>query len=159
MRTQPSRSHLAWPALVAVAAALGAFASRDAARFYMHLSLPAWAPPGWLFGPVWTFLYLLMAVSAWRVSRSPGTHTGALMLFGAQLVANALWSWLFFAAHLGGAAFADIVLLDLLVIATIARFARVDAPAAWLLAPYLAWIAFATLLNWSVWRGNPALLG
>ena len=148
-----------WIALVAVAAALGAFASRDAAAFYAQLARPAWAPPGWLFGPVWTTLYVLMAVAAWRVTRAPGSHRAAVTLFIAQLAVNALWSWLFFAWHRGAASFADILLLDALVIATVLQFRRVDGVAAALLLPYLAWIGFAIALNWSAWRMNAALLG
>lgn len=81
-----------------------------------------------------------------------------LALFAAQLALNALWSWLFFAWHRGGAAFIDILALDALVVATIVAFRRVDRIAAVLLVPYLAWIAFATALNWAVWRANPLLL-
>jgi tryptophan-rich sensory protein len=147
-----------WIALVAVAAALGAFASRDAAAFYAQLSVPAWAPPAWLFGPVWTTLYVMMAVAAWRVTRAPGDHRGAAALFVVQLAVNALWSWLFFAWHRGAASFADVVLLDALVIATVWRFARIDRIAAFLMLPYLAWILFASALNWTAWQMNPALL-
>jgi tryptophan-rich sensory protein len=159
MHHKPIRSLAAWLALVTAVAVLGGFASRDAGAFYGQLVQPAWAPPGWLFGPVWTTLYLMMGVAAWRVWRAPGRHTTAMALFGAQLAANALWSWLFFAWHRGGLAFADILLLDALVVATIVQFARIDRLAAWLLVPYLAWIAFATGLNWAVWRANPGLLG
>ncbi len=148
-----------WIALVAVAAALGALASRDAAVFYAQLARPAWAPPAWVFGPVWTTLYVLMAVAAWRVTRAPGGHRAAVTLFVAQLAVNALWSWLFFAWHRGAASFADIVLLDALVLATVRLFRRIDRIAALLLLPYLAWILFATALNWSAWRMNAALLG
>ena len=148
-----------WIALVAVAAALGALASRDAAAFYAQLARPAWAPPAWVFGPVWTTLYVLMAVAVWRVTRAPGEHRAAATLFVAQLAVNALWSWLFFAWHLGAASFADIVLLDALVLVTVRLFQRIDRIAALLLLPYLAWILFATALNWSAWRMNAALLG
>jgi benzodiazapine receptor len=79
-------------------------------------------------------------------------------LFILQLGANALWSWLFFAWHRGGLAFADIVLLLGLIVATMIAFARIRRAAAWLLAPYLAWVCFAAALNWSVWQRNPALL-
>jgi tryptophan-rich sensory protein len=148
-----------WVVLLACVGALGALASRDAASFYAQLARPAWAPPGWLFGPVWTALYALMAIAAWRVSRVPDRRGRPLTLFLLQLAANALWSWLFFAWHLGAAAFADVLVLDALVIATMAAFHRHDRIAALLLLPYLAWIAFATALTWSVWQRNPALLG
>lgn len=155
---RPFASFVRWLLVVLVAGGLGALASRDAATFYAQLMLPPWAPPAGLFGPVWTTLYVLMAVAAWRVDRAPGRNRAALVLFMAQLAVNALWSWLFFAWHRGGAAFVDIVVLDALVIATIAAFRRVDAWAPVLMLPYLAWIAFATALNWAVWRANPLLL-
>ena len=152
-------SLVGWVALVAGAATLGALASREAASFYAQLTLPAWAPPAKLFGPVWSALYLLMAVAVWRVDTSPSRTRGAAVLFAVQLAVNALWSWLFFHWHAGAAALVDIVVLDALVVATCMRFARSDRFAAVLFAPYLAWIAFATVLNVAVWRANPALLG
>jgi tryptophan-rich sensory protein len=143
------------------AAALGAFASRDAATFYAALTLPAWAPPAKLFGPVWTVLYLMMAVAfvrAWDAAPQ-GRRAAPIGLYLVQLAANALWSWLFFACHRGAAALADIVVLWLLIVATIVVFRRHDRWAAWLLVPYLAWVTFATALNYAVWQANPTLLG
>lgn len=148
-----------WLAVVAVVAALGGLASREAGMFYAQLTKPAWAPPAGVFGPVWTTLYLLMATAAWRIERLPGPHRRALAFFAVQLAVNALWSWLFFAWHQGAAAFADIVLLDALVIATLVAFWRIDRIASALLLPYLAWIFFATALSWAVWQGNSRLLG
>ena len=149
---------LGWLAATAVAAALGAVASVDAASFYGSPERPTWAPPAWLFGPAWTVLYALMAVAAWLVWRENEPRRTALTLFAAQLAANALWSWLFFAWRLGAWAFADIVLLLVLIVATMAAFARVRRAAALLLLPYLAWVCFAAALNWTVWRANTALL-
>ena len=150
-----------WIALCYAAAALGALASMDASSFYAELQRPTWAPPAAVFGPVWTILFGLMAVAAWRVWRRAGVAGArvALGLFVAQLAVNALWSWLFFGWRLGGPALADIVLLDALVVATIAAFARIDRVAALLLVPYLLWITYATALNAAVWRLNPELLG
>lgn len=152
---------LAWLALSVVVAALGGIASADAGAFYRQLELPRWAPPAWLFGPVWTVLYAAMAVAAWWVWRSPPTpaRRAALVLYVAQLVPNALWSWLFFAWQQGALAMADIVLLWLLIVATIAAFWRVRRAAAVLLMPYLAWVSFASVLNFWLWRHNPSLLG
>jgi benzodiazapine receptor len=152
---------LAFLALTAVAAALGGWASVDAARFYAALDRPSWAPPAWLFGPAWTLLYTLMAVAAWLVWRAPGRDgaAGALWLYGVQLAVNALWSWLFFAWQLGFWAFFGAVALWLLVGATAAAFWPHRRLAAALLLPYLGWVTFATALTWSVWRRNPALLG
>ena len=147
-----------WLAASFVAAALGAVATRQAPEFYAQLVRPDWAPPGWLFGPVWTLLYAMMAIAAWRVWRKAGFGT-ALYLFLAQLALNALWSWLFFAWRLGGAAFGEILLLWLLIAATVAAFFRIDRLAAALLVPYLLWVSFACALTHAVWRANPQLLG
>lgn len=152
---------LGWLAVSAAAAVVGALASIRAAQFYASLVRPGWAPPASIFGPVWTLLYLLMAVSAWLVWRRGGfgAHGRALMLFLAQLALNALWSWLFFGWHLGAWAIADIVALWLLIAATVAAFWRVQALAGALLLPYLAWVGFAAALNLTVWRLNPSALG
>jgi len=147
---------IGWVLVVFVAAALGALASRHARDFYAGLAKPSWAPPGWLFGPVWTGLYLLMGVAAWLVWRRAGWGgaTIALSLFLAQLTCNALWSWLFFAWRRGALAFADVVLLLALIIATLLAFLPFHTLAAILLIPYLAWVTFATALTWAVWRDN-----
>lgn len=145
---------------VAVTAFVGGLGSASAADFYATMQLPAWAPPGWLFGPVWTLLYILMGVAAWLVWRAapwPVTRP-ALLLFAAQLLVNALWSWLFFAWRLGALALADVVLLIVLVALTMVYFYRLRPLAAWLLLPYFAWISFAALLNLAVWQLNPGLL-
>lgn len=149
---------LGWLLAAFAAAALGAVASVEAPQFYAQLSKPSWAPPGWLFGPVWSVLYLLMAVAAWLVWRASTANQTALVLFVVQLVVNALWSWLFFAWHLGGLATAEIMLLWLLLLATLVAFWRVSRAAALLMLPYLAWVSFAGLLAWTVWRNNPTLL-
>ena len=129
----------------------------NARDFYAELRQPAWAPPGWVFGPVWSLLYTLMAVAAWLVWRRGGWRAarGALALYLAQLAVNALWSWLFFAWRLGAIAFAEIVLLFALVAATAQWFARHRRLAAALLLPYLAWCVFAAALAFAVWRRNP----
>ncbi|PSM15690.1 TspO/MBR family protein [Stenotrophomonas maltophilia] len=151
---------LGWLAITFAAAALGAWASSTAATFYASLELPTWAPPAGVFGPVWTLLYALMAVAAWRVWRERGWRGAqpALLLYLLQLAVNALWSWLFFGWKLGAVAFADILLLIALVCAAVVTFARVNRVAAILLLPYLAWISFACALNYAVWQANPALL-
>jgi benzodiazapine receptor len=152
---------LGWAGLTFVAAAIGAVASADAAAFYAQLARPAWAPPAWLFGPAWTVLYVLMAIAAWlvwRVRGFAGEARAALTLFVVQLVANALWSWLFFAWHLGAAAFVEVLVLWALIVATIVAFRPISRIAAALLLPYLAWVSFASALTFSVWRLNPGLL-
>lgn len=151
---------LAWLALVLLAGGLGAVASVDAASFYAQLNKPAWAPPAGVFGPVWSALYVLMAVAAWLVWREAHQppRSAALAVFVVQLAVNALWSWLFFAWHLGAWAFADVLLLVLLIVGTIGLFRRVRPLAAWLMLPYLLWVAFASALTWAVWRANPGVL-
>jgi benzodiazapine receptor len=149
-----------WILLCAAAGAIGGIASASAPEFYAALVKPGWAPPAGVFGPVWTLLYMAMAVSAWLVwsERGWAGARGALSLFLLQLGLNALWSWLFFGWHQGGWAFADILALLALILATMVAFARINKAAAWLLLPYLAWVSFATALNYSVWRLNPQLL-
>lgn len=149
---------LGWLAVAFAAAAVGAVASVDAAAFYAQLSKPSWAPPAGVFGPVWTVLYLLMGVSAWLVWRVPPPSRRALALFAAQLAANALWSWLFFAWHRGALAAVEVLLLLALIVATARAFWPASRLAAVLLAPYLAWVSFASVLTWSVWQSNPGLL-
>ncbi|MEZ5977701.1 MAG: TspO/MBR family protein [Planctomycetota bacterium] len=163
MTTTRSRSAQALGLVVCVlacfaAGALGAIASVDAPTFYAELEKPSFAPPASVFGPVWTALYTAMAVAVWSVWRAPQRRARALPLFAAQLAVNALWSWLFFAWHLGAAAFAEILLLVVLVAWTALEFRRSSRLAAALLLPYLAWVAFAAVLTWTLWRANPGLL-
>ena len=141
--------------------AMGGFASINAAGFYGQLVQPAWAPPAWIFGPVWTALFLLMGIAAWLVWREHGFGGAgpALKLYAAQLVANALWTWLFFAWRQGILAFAEISVLWLLIAATVLLFWRLHRLAAVLLLPYLAWVGFAAALNFTLWRLNPTVLG
>jgi tryptophan-rich sensory protein len=149
---------LGWLLAAFAAGAVGAVASIDAASFYAQLSKPSWAPPAGVFGPVWSALYALMGVSAWLVWRSPGPRAVALGMFGVQLAANALWSWLFFAWHRGALAAFEVLVLLALIVATMVAFWRISRPAALLLAPYLLWVSFASALTWAVWRSNPDLL-
>lgn len=148
-------------ALSYLTAAVGSIASVQARTFYADLTQPSWAPPGWLFGPVWTLLYLMMAVSAWLVWRRNGVSTTrpGLSLFVIQLVINALWSWLFFAWHLGALAFVDILILLALILLTMFYFWPHSRLAVYLLIPYFCWVCFAAFLNFSVWQLNPGLLG
>lgn len=152
---------LGWLAISFVASGIGAFASIRAASFYGQLTQPAWAPPSSVFGPVWTVLFALMGIAAWLVWRQGGfrVHRSALALFLLQLGVNTLWSWLFFAWHRGDLAFADIVLLWLLIAATLVAFWRVRPLAGALLIPYLLWVSFAAALNFSMWQLNPQVLG
>ena len=152
---------IAWLLLCFAAAAVGGFASASAGTFYAELVRPSWAPPGWLFGPVWTVLYVLMGISAWLVWRVRGFAGAgtALSVFVAQLAANGLWTWIYFVWKKGGLAFAEILLLWVLIVVTIVLFWRVSRLSSVLLAPYLAWVSFASALTLSTWRLNPGLLG
>ncbi|HMM66347.1 MAG TPA: tryptophan-rich sensory protein [Dokdonella sp.] len=138
--------------LVAAAALAGAVSPPDA--WFAALEKPTFNPPGWVFGPAWTTLYILMAVAAWRVYRKRGFDL-AIGAWLAQLAVNAAWTPLFFGLHRIDLALVDILVLDALVVATIALFWRRDRIAAGLMLPYLAWIAFATVLNASLWKLNP----
>ncbi|MDX3375013.1 tryptophan-rich sensory protein [Streptomyces sp. ME02-6991-2A] len=136
-------------------AAAGAVATGDAVSTYAALDRPAWAPPGWLFGPVWTVLYGMIAVAGWLVTRRPGPgRRPALVAWGVQLGLNALWTPLFFAAGQYGLAFLDIALLLAAVAATALLCARVDRRAALLLVPYLLWVGYAAALNLALWLTN-----
>ncbi len=160
-RTSGILSLVGWLAVAFVAGGVGAIASVEAASFYGQLAKPAWAPPAGVFGPVWSTLYVLMGIAAWLVWRAPAAEGGkraALALFIAQLAANALWSWLFFAWHRGGLAFAEVLVLLALIVLTVRAFWRVRRLAAVLMLPYLAWVAFASALTWAVWQANPVLL-
>ena len=150
-----------WLGITFVAAAIGGGGSINAGAFYAELMLPEWAPPGWIFGPVWTVLYFAMGFASWLVWRTAGFRgaRGALTLYVAQLVPNALWSWLFFAWNLGAVAFADILLLWVLLVLTTIAFWRVRPAAGWLLIPYLLWVTFAAALNYTLWQLNPQILG
>ena len=150
-----------WLIVTFAAAGIGARASIEAKSFYDQLVQPAWAPPPWVFGPVWTALYALMGIAAWLAWRNGGfrPHRGAVAVFFIQLALNALWSWLFFAWHLGALALAEVILLSILIVATVLAFWRVRPVAGILLIPYLLWVSFAAALNYTLWHLNPHLLG
>lgn len=124
--------------------------------WYPTLVKPSFNPPNWVFGPVWTTLYVLMAIAAWRVWRTTDRDTtrGPLALFVLQLAVNLGWSVAFFGLRDIGLAVAVIIALDFLVLMTALAFRRIDRLAALLLLPYLAWIAFATVLTIALWRLN-----
>ena len=139
------------------AAAIGAGATRRSVKaWYPTLHRPAWTPPDWIFAPVWNTLYLMMALSAWLVWRgSPWTTARpALLLFAIQLGLNSLWSVLFFGLRRPGPAFAEILLLFTMIVATIVAFLPLSFLAAWLLLPYVVWVAFAAYLNFRIWQLN-----
>ena len=142
-------------AVTFLAPALGAWAMPG--EWYASLRKPSWNPPSWLFGPVWTALYLMMATAAWLVWRRGGCsgQRRALTLYLVQLVLNAAWTPLFFGLKMPGIAFAEILLLLAAVVTTAFAFRRVNKAAGALLVPYIAWVSFAGLLNFTLWRLNP----
>ena len=139
-----------------VAGVSGRWTAGEIPGWYQTLVRPAIAPPNWVFGPVWTVLYALMAIAAWRVELAEPSRlrTWGLALFLLQLALNFLWSWIFFKQHAIGAALIEVVLLWASIGATTLVFARVSPVAAWLMAPYLAWVSFASVLNGAYWRLN-----
>jgi tryptophan-rich sensory protein len=126
-------------------------------EWYATLNKPSWNPPKWVFGPFWTVLSIGMAVAAWLVRPKHGLADAWLLLlfFGVQLFLNAARSTLFFGVRSPGIAFAAIILLWLAILTTIVACGHVSSLAATLLVPYLAWVSFATALDWSIWRPNP----
>ncbi len=149
-----ARSGAALAIFVALVALAGWIGSRfQPGAWYVALERPPLTPPSWLFGPVWSVLYLAIAVAGWRVWRRPSGN-GALTLWGAQLALNALWSYLFFGLQRPGVALIEIVVLLAAVVATTVAFRRRDRVAGRLFVPYLAWVAFATYLNAGFWWLN-----
>ncbi len=124
--------------------------------WYAALSKPTWNPPNWLFGPVWGILYLLMAIAAWLIWREHGL-AGAVLPLGVyvlQLLLNAAWSWLFFGRHELGLAFVEILALWGAILWTLIGFWRLNVVSGVLLLPYLLWVTFASVLNFTIWRLN-----
>ena len=141
--------------LVGVAGSI--FTAPAISGWYAALVKPALNPPGWVFGPVWAVLYLLMGISLWLVWESGSAHRNkALWLFAAQLLLNAVWTPVFFGANSIGGALAILVLLWAAIVLTIFIFTKVSRPAAWLLVPYILWVSFALYLNFSIWTLNPS---
>ncbi len=146
-----------WFALCFAVAGMGArWTAGEITGWYRTLARPAIAPPNWVFGPVWTLLYGLMALAAWRIWLAPPSPARgwALGLFLVQLALNLAWTWIFFRRHALGAALIEVAILWAAIGATTVAFSLVEASAGWLMAPYLAWVAFASVLNGAFWRLN-----
>ncbi|MBS0275223.1 MAG: tryptophan-rich sensory protein [Proteobacteria bacterium] len=133
----------------------GLVAEPNALTWYPTLAKPLFNPPNWVFAPVWTVLYVLMAVAGWRVWRITDFESRALLFWVAQLALNFAWPFIFFGVHAIGLALIEIAALWFLVLLTMVAFLRVDRIAGWLFAPYLAWLSFAAALNAAIHQLNP----
>lgn len=145
---------LGWLALCLVA---GWFGSQfEPGTWYQGLEKPSFNPPSSVFAPVWIMLYLAMATAAWRIWRRFGFSGAriALTLFLIQIVLNAMWSWIFFGLHRIGIAFAELLVLWIVILTTTAAFWQKDKVAGILMVPYAAWVTFAAVLNFSIWQLN-----
>ena len=143
------------PQLVAASGAY--FTITGVGSWYIQINKPDWNPPSWVFGPVWTMLYILMGVSfflIWKSGASSNLKKTAVFFWIAQLVANFFWSFIFFGQHEIGLAFFEILLLWVLILFTIFCFAKISKLAAWLLVPYISWVSFAAILNYTIWELN-----
>jgi benzodiazapine receptor len=149
---------VAWLVLCFAVAGLGGYwTAQGVGAWYGGLRKPGWTPPSWIFGPAWSALYASMAVAAWlawRRRNQAGAWSG-LVVFGVQFALNLAWSGIFFALRQPGLAFGEVLLLWAASVAMILALARVDRWAAGLLVPYLAWVTFASALNFANWRLNP----
>ena len=137
----------------------GYWTSLGLGPWYDGLAKPSWNPPSWAFGPVWTTLYVLMAVAAWLVWRARGRKGAkvALTLYSTQLALNLFWPGIFFGLRRPGPAFFEVAALWLVLAATVVAFARIRWRAGALMVPYLAWVSYASALNFALWRLNGSL--
>jgi len=143
--------------LCLLAAAVGGLATASSVDgWYSGVNKPSWNPPNSVFAPVWTTLFVMMGVAAWMVWRQrvgQDTRT-AFVLFGIQLLLNIGWSVIFFGLQKPGWAAVEIVVLWFAILATGVAFSRISKPGGWLMVPYLAWVTFATVLNFTIWQLN-----
>lgn len=137
----------------------GRWTGPEISGWYRTLAKPSFNPPSWVFAPVWTSLYLLMAIAAWLVAGTAASpvRTVNLTLFFVQLGLNLAWSWIFFRKHAIGPAAMELLVLWISIAAAVYAFGQAAPVAGWLMAPYLAWVSFASVLNASIWRLNPTL--
>ena len=142
---------------LAIGGIAGFFSSGAIKGWYTQIVKPVFNPPNWIFGPMWTLLYILMGIACyliWVSNADKKTKTTALGIYAIQLLLNFMWSFLFFYFHNPAFALIDIVLMIVAISATIYYFSKISKNAAWLLFPYLLWVMFATALNFEIWRLN-----
>lgn len=135
----------------------GIFTAPEIPGWFLHLNKPLWNPPNWLFAPVWITLYLLMGISfylIWKTKAEQDKKQWTIIIFIVQFALNTLWSFIFFKQHQTGWAFVEIVVMWLAILCTIIAFSRIHKTAAWLLVPYISWVSFAAILNYTIWRMN-----
>jgi translocator protein len=135
----------------------GFFTVTGVESWYQTIQKPSWNPPNWIFGPVWTTLYVMMGISlflVWKEDTSTELKKIAIGLFSVQLILNFFWSFIFFGQQQPGWALIEIVALWIFILLTIFAFAQVNKTAAWLLVPYISWVSFATILNYTIWQLN-----
>ena len=158
----PTRAKQAIGLIVFIAVCLGAgglgaiATTQEIDGWYKTIAKPAWNPPDYVFGPVWTTLFIMMAIAGWLVWKPAGFKPVIvpLSLFGIQLILNVAWSWVFFGLHQTGWAVIEILVLWAVILATMVTFFRSSKVAGWLMVPYLAWVSFASVLNVAIWRLN-----
>ncbi|RXK83668.1 TspO/MBR family protein [Filimonas effusa] len=141
---------------LAAGAIAGTVTANNVNTWYPQLNKPSFNPPNWLFGPVWTILYIMMGIALYLVWTKPASHikSRAMALFFVQLALNFIWSFLFFQWHLIGMALVDISILWIAIISCLLVFSRISKPAAWLFVPYLLWVSFAASLNAAIYMLN-----
>lgn len=135
----------------------GFFTITGVGSWYQTIQRPSWNPPNWIFGPVWTTLYVMMGIALyliWKADVSSSLKNYAILLFTLQLILNFFWSFIFFNQQQPCWAFAEIVALWVLILFTIFAFAKINSLAAWLLVPYISWVSFAAMLNYAIWKLN-----
>lgn len=135
----------------------GIFTGPEIQSWFAQLNKPVWNPPNWLFAPVWTVLYIMMGISfylVWKTKANADTKRWAIIIFLLQFALNFLWSFIFFREHQMGWAFVEIVVLWIAICCTIIAFSRIHTSAAWLLVPYVCWVSFAGILNYTIWQMN-----
>ena len=135
----------------------GYFTATGVGTWYTQIQKPAWNPPNQIFAPVWTTLYIMMGIALfliWKNNADEANKKKAITLWGIQMLLNFLWSFIFFNQHLIGLALADIIAMWVFIFFTIFAFAKISKTAAWLLVPYIAWVSFAGILNYTIWRLN-----
>lgn len=142
---------------VLIGGSAGFFTATGVESWYQTIQKPSWNPPSWIFAPVWTTLYVLMGIALFLIWKSAAPDTlkkTAIGLFALQLTLNFFWSFIFFKLEQPGWALAEIIVMWIFILLTIFSFAKINTTAAWLLVPYISWVSFATILNYTIWKLN-----